>query len=568
VNAGGRGSLRWQHPEPLIEAGGAPLLHALSLESSLHAETGPLAAGFSARRASRAGSENLLSFKSLAASVDLSLNADLHEGRLYAGGGYALTLPLFERALQLDDSYHEGLTGELERTVARSSKIALQGERAEARLGFDLQWDADELERSWRSSLALQPQESLRAEAALYLTSTADDPRFALRDLPSRFGSSYPLYLPIYTAGSGPVRSLRAEGSTELSGEELSLNLSQTLTARTESAEEYLLSSGSSFNADLFFSGGSGGGTGGQYNLGFSRIFNSTAGHSGSLDYPGDAERSLGRVGAQHYLWLAVPVWELWRPETRSAFEAATGAYASGSYRTELAAGYSRTPGSTLGHLLLPGYLQASAARVIERERETVRDTLHLDSTLRATALNLFGRLGRYPLFPWYRTEEISHSFGYGASLPLSGGREEEVQHRTVVQQYIELQIARENSLRWEGRWDLDLPEGNWELSLSADWEHSPGRVPFPAFLELLEDAGKPKLVHTEALDFLILESPEQARHELRPLFRHTTEFRFDETGAIGLTAAAGYMRRSSGSGGPTLHSFGGELGITADFTF
>jgi hypothetical protein len=567
VNAGGRGSLRWEHKEPVLTAGETPLLHSLKLESSVHAETGPLAAGFTPGGASRAGSENVLSFGVLDTSADLNLNGDLYEGRLYATGGYALQLPLFDQFFNIEDSYQEGLTGELERTVSRSSSVGLQCPAAQASGGFRLHWDGDSLSRNWRAEGSVSPEGPFSADAALRLGAVNEDtPHFSLEDLPARFGSSYALYLTDHTAGSEPRRTTEATAALEVNGEAFTFSLSDTLSSRTETAEEYRLAGSNSLNADLFLSVGEE--NRGQYSLGYSRTVSHAEEHEGRLDYLGDAGANLQRLAGQGYAWIGLPLLELWHASTRSSFTSDSAGFDEGRYKAELSTGYSRSPGSTLSHLFLPGHLHFSALRSLQREQETVRDTLELDGSVRTTALNLFGSLGRYPAFTWYRTEEISHTFGYNAVLPLYTAESEEEEHSFSVQQFIQLQIAKENSITWDGRWELTLPADRQELSLSAEWRHSPGRVSFPAFVELLKEAGKPQLVHTEKLDLYFFNDVENQERELQPLARHTTEFLLDEVGSIGLTAALGYMRRETGAEGGALHTFGGELGITADFTF
>jgi len=569
VNAGGRGSMHWEHPEPILTAGETPLLHSLSLESSAHAETGPLAAGFTSTGASRAGSENVFSFQTFASTVELSLNADLYGGRLYPTGGYSLTVPLFGRSLRLEDSYHEGLTGELERTVARRSAVTVTaGDTASADAAFDLHWNGDALSRSWKAGGSFSPLDQLATSASLQLGANNPDPRFSQQDLQARFTSTYPLYTLRYTGGSESTRSLKAETSAQVGDETLKLQLLETFTSRTETAEAYLLSGGNALSADLSLATRNDGGSSSRYSLGYSRTFEHGDSHTGELNYLGDAEEAFRRVAAQHYLLTSIPLFELWQRSTRDEFQAASAGLSSGNYQAALSADYGRSPGSTLGHLFLPGSLHLGATRNLQREEETVRDRLELDGSSRATALNLFGRLGRYPLFSWYRTEEISHSFNYTASLPLYLEESEDKQHSFTVQQFIELQLGQESRFTWDGRWDLELPKGSQDLTLSGEWRHAAGRVAFPAFLEILEKADKPRLVHMELVELTAAFKPAGGERELRPLARHTSEFLFDELGSIGLTAAFGYLRRDAGARGTVLHTFGGELGITADFTF
>ncbi len=116
----------------------------------------------------------------------------------------------------------------------------------------------------------------------------------------------------------------------------------------------------------------------------------------------------------------AIPLVELFDNATNVNFTNETNGLLAASYTPELSLQANRTPGSHLSDLFVPSYLMVSLERALERQADTVNDTLSWEVDVRTDALNLFGRQGVYHLFPFYNTEELSETVDVKDSIQSS----------------------------------------------------------------------------------------------------------------------------------------------------
>ena len=213
-----------------------------------------------------------------------------------------------------------------------------------------------------------------------------------------------------------------------------------------------------------------------------------------------------------------------------------------------------------------------TAHRVEARGRiyDSITDTLSLSGSYRSTAVNLFGKLGRHPRFPWYRSEEIGHSLGYSGIVPLTGetGKNEE-RHTISAGQLLELTISERSSLGMKNNWEVLLPEEEHGIDSTLYWERRrPVEWDIP-FRERLK-ANRQFLQHREEVDFSWKEEPAAEETRFSLLFAHTSELRIPETGFFRVFGRLGYSRVLSSTEGDPLgrNTLALEIGAETELQF
>ena len=188
---------------------------------------------------------------------------------------------------------------------------------------------------------------------------------------------------------------------------------------------------------------------------------------------------------------------ELFSSSTASQFTQMSLPAQTAVYTPEIFLTLSRFSSSRLYDLVLPSALELSLNRELRREGVLVGSRNNYRLALQSRALNLFGALGAYPLFPFYRTDEAS------GSLQITATQAEGVTEKLSLLAGQFLACDGENSrLTLENRFTYTYEEsGVWSDSVGAlfSWERHPAggvRVPLlPAETGArgyLEPRGKP----------------------------------------------------------------------------
>ncbi|MDZ7793813.1 MAG: hypothetical protein U5P10_09040 [Spirochaetia bacterium] len=203
------------------------------------------------------------------------------------------------------------------------------------------------------------------------------------------------------------------------------------------------------------------------------------------------------RLGETPFIWTALPYQELWSTSLPLSFEEKTSKQLEADYSGSSKIAIDRTPGSHLYDLIAPTRFSVGVERTLQRDFDSITDLHRFEALYRATALNLFGRLGRYPLFQWYRTEEINHSVLYSGSV---GDTEES--HELTLGQFVELNINQQSVIGVDNSWRQKIGEGERSISARLYWQRSAlfeGTLPFEKQIDLQEDK---RIEHTEEIEY------------------------------------------------------------------
>jgi hypothetical protein len=216
---------------------------------------------------------------------------------------------------------------------------------------------------------------------------------------------------------------------------------------------------------------------------GYRRSLSLRGSEAGSGEFWGDSgdfASSFAWLFDQDYAFAGVPFAELYDAATAVSFSDRTDDFSEAAFEAEGYLRLSRRVSSRLVDLLLPASLEMALGRELKRAGDLVSDCNRYTVSARAAALNLFGSLGAYSLFPFYRTDEFSSS----VSLLLrdEGGRltdgELLLEHFASFEGATGSQLTLHN--RYSGQYD-----GVWSsddiLELFYTWERHPqGGVRLP----------------------------------------------------------------------------------------
>jgi hypothetical protein len=114
-------------------------------------------------------------------------------------------------------------------------------------------------------------------------------------------------------------------------------------------------------------------------------------------------------MAGQWPIAVYVPFRELLTTEDGDTFARQTEGSLEADYDAELALSASRSSGSDIKDLFVPSSGSLSMERRYQRKGDTVGWENEWRYSVGFSAVNLFGRFGRYPVFGFYNTEEISY---------------------------------------------------------------------------------------------------------------------------------------------------------------
>ena len=566
LGLGGRTFFSYRYDGPLWSWADRVLIEDLSFEQEVYGQQPTYRGG-----TKESGGEQLAFSNNLSMTVlGLRLQAD-YDGRwaeqtFLPAGGYSLELPLLDGGVVLKDNYRE--SHELaDLRASRRSSLQLREERlGSLTLKNDLYWSRQKLKRSWYFETAVSGSENYSLRLTDRFLAQNDQYTQPEEEFFSRLGAVNRLTLPFDTEGR-VARQQNHQIAFEFHQPRWSLSFTPAIEAQSFPRENplqletrgmwqlnlrTLLSLGSSESASLSLS------------LAREGSNRETYGAVGS--FANDLHGIFLRASKIEGLWLNPPLWDIFHSDTKDDFSQNTLGSRGADLGSTFNLLYQRNPGSHFIHLFSPNKLSLGVERSLERDYDSVLDYLDIHGSYTTTALNLFGRLGRYALFDWYRTEEISHKLTYTSRRPYGGGIEEE--HKISLSQYLSLLIDQRRSAGLSSTWERELPDPSsnfssrlrWESKKMVDWT-----IPFDKQLEVEQQL----LVHREELQLKYTDVFEEGVSEAL-FFSHTSELQLVDVGYVRIFGRIGYQRRRSMSEIDTYgqHTLAVETGTEIELRF
>ncbi len=246
-----------------------------------------------------------------------------------------------------------------------------------------------------------------------------------------------------------------------------------------------------------------------------------------------DWSRLAGDLGDQSYLCSAAPFWELY--SDGDAFRSASAAVTSALYEPEIQAEITRMPGSRILALFVPTRMLAVVGRSLQKEGALYSDLNRYELTYQTNAINLFGRVGAHPVFPFYDLDEIANSAAVAIKVDRGGSLENadlRLDSLVGLEKIGGSRLTLSNRFAVTGR-NLDELENRTQASYT--WFVRPaGGVRLPLLdAEITRGAF---FVHDESLEL----TAAWGSHPFTGLVRHRSEIRIPEHGHVAATLAVG----------------------------
>jgi hypothetical protein len=275
-----------------------------------------------------------------------------------------------------------------------------------------------------------------------------------------------------------------------------------------------------------------------------------------------DAGNFSSAIGPVYQALLSDPL----RSFSRGPFGDGTGDLLTGSYTPAVRLSLARSPGSNLRDLFLPYKADVSRSVTWEKSFEKEGKSGKTSIGWSASAFNLFGRLGRYPLFPWYRTEEIASS----TQLIILDTGKVDLSHLFLY----DLMFSERRSLRSENDLVLSSSESGaleklddtLRLTLRSRGREIPD-FPLPA---LLRSEEPPQLIHDSSISTGFLLKPAADEKTLTLTASHESSVDLPGKGEINAYISGIYRRQAfaSESGSIIYYTIGFEAGVGFKLTF
>ncbi len=566
IGVGGKTEVEYHYPEVLLQLGGTPLLHQLNFRQTVYGRQAGYQGGLTPAPAAAVAFTNSLDFNVLNSSIDLQYNGQWDEAQYLPAGGYRVNLPLAENRLQLKDEYSEQHKHD-SIDILRDAGVKLSS-RNQSSIGFSstLLWENGVMDRTWELLAQLKPKDNLKFTLDSKFHSRNADIDAENGSLGTRYSRFTELFYPRRTAGVHFRQTEHTLGIT-LQTERSSANFSHLFnTATSVEQSPFALEAGGGWNASFSRRIGETPSRSVRISHSYSRDSSFQTKHGEESGFIEDLSTIPKRLMNSPFIWVSTPYYELWSNELLQDFEKNTVGQLSAEYTPSAAISIDRTPGSRIYDLFAPARFSFAVERSLQRSFDSVTDGHSISGLYRATALNLFGRLGRYPAFRWYRTEEISHSFIYTGSLNA-----QEESHEFTIGQFVELNVTQQSVLGVNSSWKQtiggELP--SYTLTSRVYWTQSrpfAAEVPFESVIDLQEEK---RLEHSEELEFSLLDSTADIR-SITFTAGHNTVLTLGERGSLNGFARVAYRRNANSAGSEinVQHTIAVEIGTELILSF
>lgn len=569
IGAGGRSAVEYRHPDPLISIAEVPLLHKIHFRQTVYGRQEGYQGGLSPAPASRLAFTNELGFHFLQSKIDLHYNGQWDESNYLPAGGYSLRVPLAKNLLQVDDSYQEQHINSGDTNTAvditRTAGVSAESpQQSGAALISNMLWENAVLDRTWDFSARFQEYNEFRLSLKSGYQSRNSDIAPDEGSLGTRYSRFTELLLPSHTSGPR-FRKTNHELSVSAQKSWLSTNMSHSLgTSTSPQHSPFSLTSEGGWSIQLKAVLGELSGRTIGITHRYKRSSDFEQAYGEDKDFSDDIAALPDRLGASPLIWTHVPYFELWNNNLESEFKNKTRDQIESSYSSRSELSIERTPGSRHYDMLAPTRFSFGIERNLKRELESIHDRYLIDSLYRATALNLFGRLGRYPLCKWYRTEEISHSVLYSGSF---GGEEES--HQLTFSQFLEINLSQHNVIGADTSWKKSIGEEEQTISSRVYRQRKNPFTPTIPFEDTLQLEGEKHIEHTDELEYTFsVDGGTVFTHSITA--GHTSLLTLGERGTLTGFSRVGYIRSKNTNveEEKVQHNLAFELGMELTIRF
>ncbi len=559
------GGISYTKPGTILGIGDIAVLSDFSFSQDLLFTGAQFAAGFRDSSISTVSSVTETAFTLLSVGMKGALCYDYRDSESLWGGSHEISLPVGwieitdsfayrdlteERIYEREDTLSANIPGVCKAAVSASSALVSRN-----------------LQQLWEGSV----DSSFKGPFALELGGE-------LKQLSSDFEVPESGYFASWIAGfsqllpveydSLPKRYGDLSLSLDLETVPIGLSIAPVLGYEITVTEERIFTTYGRIACSVPFAFSVGEPTEWGVSIGYSRNFSSSGTVAESATFASDIELAAGSVAGFTPFYSEIPIAELFAGSSAETFASVTDGSSKAAYQPELSMDLYTALGSNWYNLLIPNTLHLSLGRQFTRKGDTIGDTAVWNLTLRTSLLNLFGKLGRYPILPFYRTEEIVTSAILESEGETPFSPPETLSF--VLQHYLTFLGGEKKSLTADNKLEITDEEDEElavtdEISLTYSWFAK--KIPLPqSILEKYD----PTLLHEEIAGMEIADSAESdSSFSLSLLPEHRMTLKLEDLGDVTAYIGLGFHWEESGEETlPWVFITAVYGGIEVDFSF
>lgn len=568
------GNFSAKFPGVLLQAGPVPLLSNVAIRQDLSL----VSAGFAPLYGNPSPAEDLSSRTQADADilfVRTSVDVHLREsaGSFSAAGAHRITIPSVASPVTVTDAFSLNWAGGFSR---ENSLVLTPGSFMTLSLDTSANADPDSsvitgllnqsaipgtglLNQSWQASLGLTPFSPLTVSSTLSLSQVVSGYLLPLDWYGARWSREASLVLP-WEGGTDVLRSEQLGFKAGIPAAPVGFNLeAQANTARKADSTLTGLSQQNDLALSLALLTRFGQGASDMsLSLAYRRFVSLTTSPPPGPRFGAETNEFFSVLTPQAYLLNAVPFVELLSDNSGTVLADWQSAGASqGIYSPSVLLSFQRSFGARLLDLIVPSNAEVAVGQDLKMSADLSQTTMYVRPKIGTRAVNLFGELGVYPLFPMVRTDEyslsVSGSVDGGPGLPtrLSTFSAEAFASLTGVG---EGTLTLMETLRMDHATTLTGSAGSETYTLSNDaqvlleWTDRPaGGVILPLLPQEIGKTGY--FSHRESVDVTVGYSDTGAYHPFTLVLGHSSSIVYDKHGTIKATVNLGMDAENIGTG-------------------
>jgi len=559
----------YKKPGTIIEYKDTPILSNFNFSNSSSITGKNFASGFTNNSDSTIYTASDAAISLLAIRINGALNLQWQETELFTSPALSVSIPFFKNGLILKDSYSE-INLPLTSSTMRESSIEANFLNSSILISGDSSYSTQNLIRNWgiSSNTVLKYNSSLTSSAAFTMTSKGSP--YDNMNLLEKFAKSYSLFIP--SAGLND-RNTSINIKPVIGFKSVKLEINEIFGSNASGIDVRELASNQSLsiNAKYSFNQES------QNEWNFTPEYKKTISNSRYLiadnNFFTDSEESFKNLGAQSYYYKGIPLWEIFFPDFGTQFKDSTTEEKSAGYTPEFSLVFSRLPGSSVKDIFMPSTFSFNFSRNLNRDFDSVTDSINIKLESKATALNIFGKLGTNPLFKWYQTEEITNILTLAGAF---GNYTTKIFTDPVFNLnyilFLKLNINKQDTIQLESNQNFSWLPVIWKNDITASyiWEVIPDKVIKIPVFQSTENDSKPYFEHSEKITWSTSSDYSLNTSTITLTLNHSTNLIFKDRGNISIFAGLGIDQKNIEDSDSSIKYYllGLETGVSAKLTF
>jgi len=549
----------WRYEEDVVSIGDFPVLGDISVEGRTVLAGGKILSGIDSGNTAVTGS--------ITAGADIlgvKLKTDWRGtwglGVENWSGSHDIRIPARSTTFWISDTYARGVTGDLV-SFSRKDEVNLNFSPGSIRIFGASLYDGVSLIQSWGGDTSWKGKNWSTKLEVFYILNSEDTPESS-GDYFSSWIKDFSLLMP--SDGAIINREAHHTFNGKIGSGPLTLEWDPQLRMKSGRAPVWNQENrwAGTLSLPLRFERWS---IIPSYRRDLTQVINTSA--QGNNSYSEVWNTFFSGVSGQLPLFTYVPFRELFSDEDGKKFTRVTEGMSEAKYETEAGISLNRTSGSRILDLFLPSTGDFSMERRYNRKGDTTGWENEWRGSLGFSAINLFGQFGRFPLIPFYNTEEISSLIQITLEdfngVPVPDPQEVLWQVNWSFTGTGNNKLVLDNRLSWN--WDPEMRETKQEGRIEYQWRTATKEA---LHIPLINRA-IPRQHHMESKERLIItglfpwqDAPPESYMDIGFTIYHETSWVFQDSGHLRGWLALGLGERDE------VFTNGWEMGIEAEFRF